>query len=171
MRDVVAHLAATAELSRLGFIREFVRAQFSVDRIVERQLDRARQRDASASLTALRSAVNRTVSLPLPLITRVIEIVVHGEDIRRPLGIHHVYPTTWTVEAVRYLYGDRASGGKALLRGLTLSATDIDFAVGRGPLVEGPAVALCLAASGRAESLDQLSGPGTGRLVSRLLNR
>jgi Mycothiol maleylpyruvate isomerase N-terminal domain len=34
VRDVVAHLAATAVLSRAGFVREFIRAGFSTERIV-----------------------------------------------------------------------------------------------------------------------------------------
>jgi uncharacterized protein (TIGR03083 family) len=169
VRDVVAHLAATAALSRVGFAREFVGARFSVDRIVERQLARAREQDASASLTALRSAVDYVASQPLPLITRVIEIVVHGEDIRRPLGINHAYSTTSTAESVAYLFGDRASGGKKRLMGLALTATDTDFSIGDGPLVKGPTLALLLAASGRSALLDELSGPGASQLTDRVL--
>jgi hypothetical protein len=83
VRDVVAHLAATAVLSRAGFVREFIRAGFSTERIVQRQVSAARRRDASESLTALHSAVNCTVSPPLPTITRIIEIVVHGLSHRK----------------------------------------------------------------------------------------
>lgn len=108
VRDVVAHLAATA---------------------------------------ALRSAVDYVASPPLPVITRLIEIVVH---------------------AVTYLFGDRPSGGKQRLKGLALTATDADFSIGDGALVKGPAVALLLAASGRSALLDQLSGPGSRLLTNRL---
>jgi uncharacterized protein (TIGR03083 family) len=169
IRDVVAHLAATAALSRVGFAREFVWARFSVDRIVERQLALAREQGPSASLTALRSAVDYVASPPLPLITRVIEIVVHGEDIRRPLGMRHVYSTTCIGDAIAHLFGDRPSGGKRRLKGLALTATDVDFSFGDGPLVKGPAVALLLAASGRSVVLDELSGPGASQLINRVL--
>ena len=128
----------------------------------------ALQHDASASLTALRSAVDCVASPPLPLITRVVEIVVHGEDIRRPLGIDHAYPTTSIAEAVSYLLGDRSSGGKKRLKGLTLAATDVEFSIGDGPVVEGPALALLLAASGRSARLHELSGPGAIQLVNRI---
>lgn len=172
VRDVVAHLAATAALSRVGFAREFVRAGFNVNRIVERQVALAREQDASESLTALRSTVNHKVSPPAPLITRIIEIIVHGEDIRRPLGINHAYSTTCIEEAVAYLaggrYSHRYSGGKQHLRGLTLSATDAAFSVGSGPLVQGPAVALLLAACGRSARFHELSGPGAGQLINRV---
>ena len=41
---VVAHLAATAVLSKRGFVRELVRAGFCVDRIVQRQVAAGRRR-------------------------------------------------------------------------------------------------------------------------------
>ncbi|MGH3580740.1 MAG: maleylpyruvate isomerase family mycothiol-dependent enzyme [Mycobacterium sp.] len=170
VRDVIAHLAATAALSRIGFAREFVRAGFSVERIVERQVARARGHDASATLAALRSAVDYVVSPPLPVITRVIEIVVHGEDVRRPLGMNHTYSTPGIADAIGYLVGDRPSGGKRRLKSLTLSATDADFSVGSGPLVRGPAVALLLAASGRSAAIDEMSGPGASQLINRVLH-
>ena len=107
-------------------------------------------------------------SPPLPLITRVVEIVVHGEDIRRPLGIDHTYPARWSAEAVSYLLGDRSSGGKKRHKGLTLAATDVEFSIADGPVVEGPALALLLAASGRSARLDELSGPGAIQLVNRI---
>jgi hypothetical protein len=90
----------------------------------------------------------------------VIEIVVHGEDIRRPLQIRHAYDTAHISDALDYLFRDQRFGAKTLVRGLHLSATDADIAIGRGERVEGPAVLLLLAASGRRAALDDLTGPG-----------
>jgi uncharacterized protein (TIGR03083 family) len=168
VRDVVAHLAATAALSRIGFAREFVRAGFSVKRIIERQVALARGQDASASLTALQSTADCTVSPPLPSITRIVKIVVHGEDIRRPLGLNHAYSTAYIEDAVAYLISHRRSGARQRMKGFTLGATDIGFSVGTGLLVAGPAVALLLAASGRSAGLDELSGPGASQLIDRV---
>ncbi|MDT5186441.1 MAG: hypothetical protein QOI29_4599 [Mycobacterium sp.] len=169
VRDVVAHLAATAALSRVCFAREFVLAKSSVERIVETQVALALDQDASASSAALQTVMNSFASPPLPLVTRIIEIVVHGEDIRRPLGLKHVYSTKLIADAVEYLSGDLASGGKKRLKGLTLEATDVDFSFGDKPLVTGSAVALLLTASGRSAALDELSGPSVSQLVSRIL--
>jgi hypothetical protein len=58
-------------------------------------------------------------------------------------------------------------GGKTRVSGVTLKATDTDFSVGSGPLVEGPAISLLLAASGRKSALDDLSGPGVDVLRNR----
>lgn len=120
------------------------------------------------TLSALRSAIDLTMSPPQPTITRLIEIVVHAEDIRRPLQIHHDYSTTHLAEALNYLTRDRISGAKARLMGLRLHTTDIPVEVGSGDRIDGPAVPLLLAASGRRAALDDLSGPGWPTLAYRL---
>jgi uncharacterized protein (TIGR03083 family) len=168
VRDVVAHLAATAVLSKRGFAREFVSAGFSVDRIVQRQVAAGRQRDPNVLLAALRTSVSATASPLLPVISRVVEIIVHGEDIRRPLGLRHAYSNVHVGAAVAYLAGDRLSGGKRRLAGLKLIGNDARFVVGDGLAVEGPAVSLLLTACGRRVALPELSGPGVGELSQRI---
>lgn len=168
VRDVVAHLAATATLTRWGFARELAASRLRTQRIVDRQIGRARARDAAASLAALRSAIDEVASPPRPLITRVVEILVHAEDVRHPLGIQRDYPSSWVVAALLHLVGDRSSGGRVRLAGLTLAATDTLFISGSGPLVAGPAAALLLAASGRTARLRELSGPGRAVLADRM---
>jgi hypothetical protein len=109
----------------------------------------------------------RTSGPPAPRITRAIEAFVHGEDIRRPLAIAHAYPVGPIGPALAYLTRDRLSGGRSRLDGLTLTATDTDFSIGSGPMVEGPAISLLLAASGRRAALADLSGPGARTLTER----
>lgn len=168
VRDVVAHLAATAVLSQRGFAREFLRAGFSVDRIVRRQVAAGRRHAPTDLLKALRASVRSTACPPLPTITRLIEIVVHGEDIRRPLGLRRAYSTEHMGAAVAYMARDRLSGGKRRLAGLQLVGTDVDFTVGDGLVVEGPAVSVLVAACGRRVALPDLSGPGVGELARRI---
>lgn len=168
VRDVVAHLAATAVLSKRGFVRAFVRAGFSTDRIVQRQIADAREHTPAELLAALHSSVKSVASPPLPSITRIIEIIVHGEDIRRPLGLRHAYSTVHVGAAIAYLAGDRLSGARRRLAGLTLTGEDADFAVGDGLAVNGPAVSLLLAACGRRAALSDLSGPGVDELARRI---
>ena len=51
---------------------------------------------------------------------------------------------------------------------LDLGATQIEYSAhGSGPLVEGPAVALMLATTGRRAALADLHGPGVETLRSR----
>ncbi len=52
--------------------------------------------------------------------------------------------------------------------GFRLIATDMDWAVGDGPEVQGPIGALLLVGAGRLVALPQLSGPGAPALTARL---
>ncbi|SFO64062.1 hypothetical protein SAMN05421854_102702 [Amycolatopsis rubida] len=96
------------------------------------------------------------------------ETVVHGEDIRRPLGIRHEYPVeTLTTVARYYLGSDLVVLAKGRVRGLRLEATDSDFSGGSGPLVSGPTLALIMAMTGRSRFLDDLDGDGAEILRQR----
>jgi len=54
----------------------------------------------------------------------------------------------------------------ALRRHLEVRATDADFAIGTGPLIEGPMRAVLLLVRGRtAAAVPDLSGPGLERLT------
>lgn len=56
-------------------------------------------------------------------------------------------------------------GAQRRLRGVRLSATDVDWTVGEGAPVEGPVSALLLLMTGRTASLPELSGAGVTRLT------
>lgn len=168
IRDVVVHLAATATLSLSKFTAELVAAGFRPHRIAEKQITNGRGFPAVHALDALRSAIDETASPPQPTITRLIEIVVHGEDIRRPLHITHAYDTTHLEEALTYLSRDHLFGAKTLVQGLQVAATDADIVLGQGQRVEGDAVSLLLAAAGRRTAINELSGPGCELLRQRM---
>jgi uncharacterized protein (TIGR03083 family) len=167
VRDVVAHLAATARLSTRRFVGEIVRGAFSPERIVQRQIVSGRTHEPEQLLAQFDAAVRSTASPPLPVISRIVEIVVHAEDIRRPLGVGHTYRRDHIGAAVAYLAAHRFSGGRRRLDGLRLVGTDAAFTVGDGLTVEGPAVSLLLAASGRRVALGELNGPGVAILAAR----
>lgn len=168
IRDVLVHLAATATLSLSKFAIELAISGFRPNRVAEKQINAGRRLSPEQALDALRSATYATASPPQPTITRLIEIVVHGEDIRRPLQILHAYDTTHIAYALSYLSRDHRFGAKTLTRGLQLCATDVDITIGHGERVDGPAATLLLAASGRRAAVDDLAGPGTKLLGQRI---
>lgn len=97
----------------------------------------------------------------------LIDILVHSQDILRPLGRRHAMP----VEAVP-LAGRRARLLAGLLGGgpvrrLRLVATDTSWAIGpeRGPRVEGPAEELLLLLCGRPADRARLGGAGLASLA------
>jgi hypothetical protein len=97
----------------------------------------------------------------------LLDVLVHGQDIAIPLDRAHPLPVAPAVVAARRAH--RLSflfAGAAVRRHVEIRATDADFAVGRGPLVEGPIRAVLLLLTGRtAAALPDLGGPGIERLT------
>jgi uncharacterized protein (TIGR03083 family) len=168
VHDVVAHLVDTARTTRLGFLVGMARTRFDFDRLNTRGVERERRASPRATLEELRRVASRTSGPPAPLDTRLVEEVVHGEDIRRPLGLARSYPVETVVRALRLQARTPASfgGAKEIVARVRLTATDADVSIGAGPDVTGSALSLLLAVSGRREALQDLDGPGVGTLAS-----
>ncbi len=168
VHQVLAHQLSAAKMTPPRFLTRFAAAGFSFPRFAAKQVEQESAGGPAATLAAFRAASGRTSAPPAPKTTWLGEIFVHGEDIRRPLGITHAYPLPQVAEVVRfYAKSNTLIGGRDRVAGLTLKATDTDLTVGEGPLVEGPAVALMLAAAGRKVALDDLTGPGVATLRER----
>ncbi|MDP0400357.1 maleylpyruvate isomerase family mycothiol-dependent enzyme [Tsukamurella strandjordii] len=169
VRDVTAHQISTAKTTRLGFLRGMLAARFDFDRDNQNGVDRERG-SAADMLAAFRAVVDATATPPAPLDTRLVESIVHGEDIRRPLGAVGEYPLWAVVRALELQARTSTSmgGAKQHVAGLRINADDADVTLGDGPEVTGPALALLLALSGRTVALGDLAGPGLAELTSRL---
>jgi hypothetical protein len=93
---------------------------------------------------------------------------VHAEDVRRPLGISHVYdPTALRTAADFYVKSNALIGARDRVDGVRLQATDADWSVGEGPTASGPMLALVMAMTGRKPFIDELSGDGAETLRTR----
>lgn len=100
--------------------------------------------------------------------------LVHGLDVRRPLGLQHEVPQEAWRESLSFLTGKRAPGfvSRGRAKGLAIEATDVEWGWGAGSLLRGPAPALALALTGRTSALDELSGrngPSGRWLVRRIV--
>jgi uncharacterized protein (TIGR03083 family) len=166
IHDVLAHLVDDAKATRLGFLTRFAAAGFDFDRCNAAGVTRERGGTPDVTLAAFRAAIDRTSSAPAPRETRLVEIVVHGEDIRRPLGIAHDYPSQAVMTALRYQLAAAVGrgGGKERAIGLTLVPTDGAGPIGDGDVAEGSALALLLAVSGRPTRPGEIRGAGAARL-------
>jgi uncharacterized protein (TIGR03083 family) len=168
VHQVLAHLLSAAKQNPAKFFGQFAAAGFKFDKFAAKNVAMESAGGPAATLAAFRSAQNRTSAPPGPKDTWLGEAIVHGEDIRRPLGIKHEYPMSAITRAIDFYASSNAIiGGKTRVAGLTLKATDADYTRGSGPVVEGPALALALAATGRAAALEELSGPGVDTLRAR----
>ncbi|USQ80292.1 maleylpyruvate isomerase family mycothiol-dependent enzyme [Ornithinimicrobium faecis] len=167
VHDVAAHLVDTALTTRVGFMLGLARARFDFDRQNDRGVERHRGATPRQTLTRLREVATRTSTPPGSLDSRIVEEVVHGEDIRRPLGLVRAYPAAAVDRALLYQTRTSAAmgGAKDRVAGLRLEATDHDLLHGDGALVRGTALDLLLAVSGRQSALADLTGPGVSRLA------
>jgi len=168
VHEVLAHLTSAAKMTPPRFVGKFASAGFNFNRFTANQVAAESAGGPAATLAEFRSVQRRQSAPPGPKETWLGEAFVHGEDIRRPLGIAREYPLPEVSEALGfYARSNTIIGGKNRIAGLKLRATDYDYSVGDGELVEGPVMSLLLAASGRKPAIDELSGPGVQELRSR----
>jgi uncharacterized protein (TIGR03083 family) len=173
VHDVAAHLVDNARATRRGIVRAMVRARLDFDRQNAHGVARARGATPAETLDRLREVALRRTTPGAPLDSRLVEEVVHGEDVRRPLGITRDYPRETVLRALAYQAHTWVGlgGAKQHVAGLRLVATDHAVALGEGADVRGPAVSLLLAVSGRTVALEDLEGPGVATLSGRLGGR
>ncbi|MFJ7530204.1 maleylpyruvate isomerase family mycothiol-dependent enzyme [Streptomyces griseus] len=167
VHDVAAHLVDTALTTRIGFVVGLARARFDFDLQNARGVERERGASPQETLERLRRVASRTTTPLAPLDTRLVEEVVHGEDIRRAVGPVRSYPLEAVVRALRLQARTPESfgGAKETVATVRLTATDADLSIGEGPDATGPALSLLLAVSGRRQAVEELSGPGVGLLA------
>src|ERR1700730_4914844 len=117
----------------------------------------------------LRARTATTNHPPGPAVAMLGEVVVHGEDIRRPLGLRGDTAAAATVACLEMYKGANFPvGTKRRIRGLRLIATDAAWSQGAGPEVSGPGLSLLMAITGRRAGLDDLSGDGVAALSAGL---
>ena len=168
VHDVLAHQLSAAHMTPPKFFAKFAAAGFNFDKFAAKEVARQGAGGPAATLAAFRAAFDRTSAPPGPKTTWLGEAIVHGEDIRRPLGITRAYPMDAVTRTIAFYADSNAIiGGKRRVTGLTLTATDTDFSIGTGPEVRGPALSLLLATTGRRSALEELNGPGLDELRRR----
>ncbi len=168
VREVLAHLASAAGLTPLRWMAGVVRCRFDFDKQVAVRLAERLGTTPADTLENFRRVVTSTTKPPLPVVAMLGETIVHGEDIRRPLGIRRDHPIeTVTLLAEYYRGTDMVVVAKGRIGGLRLVATDGPFTTGDGPLVSGSTVALIMAMTGRTAYLDDLEGDGVALLRDR----
>ena len=166
--QVVAHNLATAKMTPPKFIGRMAAAGFRFGTFAERAINDERQGGVEDLLARYRAVEKATTSPPGPVQSWLGETIIHAEDIRRPLGIAHTYPVDALKTLLEFYVGSNLLiGSKKRISGVTLKATDTDFTHGSGPVVEGPALPLVMATTGRKAALDDLTGPGVELLRSR----
>ncbi|WDV56603.1 maleylpyruvate isomerase family mycothiol-dependent enzyme [Streptomyces coeruleorubidus] len=151
VREVLAHLTAGASLNAISWLAGVIRCRFDFDKQVAMRLAEQLGQTPGETLERFRRMT-----------------IVHGEDIRRPLGIRRDYPIEVVTQAAEYYQGsDLVVVAKGRIGGLRLVADDGPFTTGSGSLVSGRTLTLVMAMTGRATYCDDLEGDGVELLRSR----
>lgn len=168
VRHVAAHMSLGFRYSLPRIAREIIRARGGLDRMTDH---RARA-DAAAYSTAelasfLRDNAHHPWKPPVGGIAAALgHDVVHGLDISVPLGLGREVPE----DRVRVLLGTvtprTARFFRAVLDGVQLRATDVDWTYGTGAPLSGKAQDLLLVAYGRRLPPGHLTGPQAPRFTT-----
>jgi uncharacterized protein (TIGR03083 family) len=168
--DVLAHLTFSVEISSLPLLLSVARARGDIDAVFDRE---ARERARALSPAALLERLRATADVPHRLgisgpTDPLDDVLVHGQDITRPLGIDRPMPVERVLLVIDAVCRTRMWGAPRRFAGLRLVATDADWSRGEGPEVRGPVGELLLVATGRPAGLAALSGPGAVQVAGRM---
>lgn len=175
VRDVVAHLTLSTRQTVRATVARVVRARGSFDRA---EADWARERAAEFGPADLISQLRATAGLDYRLgvsrpLDPLVDIVVHGQDIARPLGRQREMLPARVAPALDHVWSSAFYGRPdKRFGGLRLVATDAEWSSGEGPReVRGPIGDLLMLATGRAAGLAGLTGRGVEEAAARTRHR
>ena len=168
VQQAAGHILAAAEQTPLNFFKKLVQSGFKFDVFADRDAKRLGALEPNELISRLIARTTTTNHPPAPVMAMLGEIVVHGEDIRRPLGINHrISDEALVAVADSYKRSNLLIGSKRRIEGLTLTSTDVNWTTGGGPEIRGPLASLTLAMTGRAQAVVDLSGEGLPTLIGR----
>ncbi|HEX6930863.1 MAG TPA: maleylpyruvate isomerase family mycothiol-dependent enzyme [Streptosporangiaceae bacterium] len=168
VRDVLAHMTATAKMSPAGFVAKIAGSGFNFGKLQSKEIAAEKGASAADTLARFEAIMTSTGHPPGPPDTMLGETIVHSEDIRRALGLKHAYPTEAVVQAADFFKrSNLIIGTKRRITGLKLRATDTQWSAGEGPEVAGPMLDLLMAMTGRKSAAGELTGEGAETLAAR----
>ncbi len=170
VKEVLGHLVMPMAGSAGGFLLKLVRSGGSVNRASEATARELSRRPTNELTALLRDKADQHGAAPgVGPMGQMADGCVHLRDCARPLGLSDDVSTDdWRMVLDWLPKGVPGLVPKRRIEGLSLLATDQDWAWGSGAELIGPSEALALAVSGRAVALDDLSGSGVDILRGRL---
>src|SRR5579875_1711318 len=169
VHQMLGHVVALTKQTPPKFFVKFLRSGFAFDSMVAKDVARESAGTPQQTLDELARHVDGTTSPPGPVDSWIGELVVHGADIRRPLGLSYTPPVATTVQVANFYKSSNVLiGAKKRIAGLRLVAADADWTHGAGPEVRGPLLSLVQAMTGRGVALADLAGEGVEQLAMRM---
>jgi uncharacterized protein (TIGR03083 family) len=166
VHEVAMHAAWHAHSTAPSRIAQLARVGFNEQRVHEP--DRARP--TQELIEVLGSPA--TLFGPTNILTQLSELIIHQQDVRRPLAIHRqiaAAPLATVLDfGITRVGSASVAGARRRAKALRLVATDIGWSAGSGPEVLGPGEAIFMALNGRGDAIADLTGEGTRLLAGRV---
>lgn len=159
VRDVGAHLSLAATAGMGEVLRAALAARGNFDRVIRDTAIARGRRPRQQIVADLRGIVGSRKLAPSTVWRDpLLDVLVHAQDIARPLGLRFESPVEAEVETAEWAWRRRFPFFPARrFKGFRLVADDADWARGSGTEVRGPVGALLLLSTGRAAGLDDLA--------------
>lgn len=169
VEQVTAHLTAAANTGTWAWLRSITFAGFNADRHNARRLAQYHGSTPQETGEKFRDSIMLTIAPTKDYAAWLGEVIVHGQDIARSLGIE-LTPDPSAVHEVAAFFAakDFAVNSRKTIDGLLLESTDSDFNTGSGRIVRGPLLSLVMVMAGRAEYVEELEGDGVAVLRRRI---
>jgi uncharacterized protein (TIGR03083 family) len=152
VRDVAAHLVMPFEVPLPTFLLRIIASGFDFDKMSNKFATGDCRPGADLANVLRANAEHRFVPPNFPPQAPLTDIVTHGLDMFRPLGIEREVPAATMSTILDFLMTPKAAKAfvpKAAIAGRAFVATDIDWRAGSGTEVAAPAQDLILTLTGR----------------------
>jgi uncharacterized protein (TIGR03083 family) len=168
VRLVAAHMMVAGEQTTGRFMKGLIGSGFRFNVMTDRDARNAGQLSPSDIVAGIRARTTTTNKPPAPAMAMLGEVVVHGTDIRHPLGIPDDTSNDARLACLNMFKNSNFPvAAKKTIEGLRLRATDADWSHGSGPEVSGPTLALLMAMVARP-LMTSLTGDGVDVLRGRI---
>ncbi|QWF81997.1 maleylpyruvate isomerase family mycothiol-dependent enzyme [Amycolatopsis sp. CA-230715] len=169
--QVAAHITTSTRDTLFGTVRDVIKARGNWDRMnATVAIERAAKFSREELIAQIRETAGSARRAPgAAVIDPLVDMLVHGQDIARPLGRARTMPLPQTAAALAHVAKSPFYGARKRFRGIKLVATDVDWTSGTGEEeIRGTASDLLLVATGRTAGLAGLSGSGAERVAAAL---
>lgn len=170
VRDVVAHLILSVRSGLGSILVDLIRARGDFNRMVRDTAIRHADRRTNAQLLSeLHDSIGaNTTPVGTTPVDRLMDLLVHGQDIAVPLGIPREMPLPAALPALdRVWNGGFPFHARTRFGGYRLVATGGEWTAGAGPVIEGSATNLLMLITGRHPAPDQFTGEGAAQLIAK----
>ena len=167
VQDVAGHVVSFIEMSLPTLMLSMAKGGFNVDKAWTANARKYGAQDRGEIVAKLRAnAAQPSAMKSFPPGLTTVDVGIHTQDIRRPLGLSDPLDPDVLREALEFCTTHKKRKMMVPtddIAGLRLEATDIDWSWGAGDLVSGPAEAILLGIN-RRDTRSELTGDGVSGL-------